>query len=82
FKADTAAVKPNPVHDRKILSDFSHFIQSFDRTLHTEVKHWDSGTRFRHPWFGLMNMHQWVCLAALHQGIHRKQIQYILKASA
>lgn len=82
FKADTAAVKPNPVHDRRILTEFLSFIQSFDRTMRTEVKNWESEMRFRHPWFGLMNMHQWVCLAALHQGIHRKQIQRILNTSA
>lgn len=30
-----------------------------------------------HPWFGPLDAHQWQCLLALHQQIHRRQIEAI-----
>lgn len=35
------------------------------------------GPRFPHPWFGPLDAHQWHCLLAFHQGIHRRQIERI-----
>jgi hypothetical protein len=35
------------------------------------------GPRYAHPWFGPLDAHQWHCLLAFHQGIHRKQIEAI-----
>lgn len=35
------------------------------------------GPRYTHPWFGPLDAHQWHCLLAFHQGIHRKQIEAI-----
>jgi hypothetical protein len=32
-----------------------------------------------HPWFGPLNAHQWHCLAALHETIHRRQIERIVR---
>ena len=37
-----------------------------------------SHPRFPHPWFGELNAHQWHCLAAAHQTIHRRQAQKIV----
>lgn len=34
--------------------------------------------KYRHPWFGPLNAHQWCCLAAVHQRIHRRQAQKII----
>lgn len=36
-----------------------------------------AGPRFAHPWLGSLDAHQWHCLLAFHQGIHRKQIEAI-----
>jgi hypothetical protein len=38
-----------------------------------------AGPRYAHPWFGPIDAHQWHCLLAFHQGIHRKQIEAIRK---
>lgn len=32
-----------------------------------------------HPWFGPIDAHQWNCLLGMHQQIHRRQIEAILK---
>jgi len=46
--------------------------------MNREVADRNSRTTLRHPWFGEMNAHQWHCLAAMHQSVHRKQMQRIL----
>ncbi|MEP4077080.1 DinB family protein [Haloferula sp.] len=38
--------------------------------LKTSLKH-------PHPWFGPLNAHRWLALAAMHMGIHRAQISAI-----
>lgn len=33
--------------------------------------------RFPHPWFGLINAHRWHCVNAIHQRLHRQQVESI-----
>lgn len=35
------------------------------------------GPRYAHPWFGPLDAFRWHCLLALHQGIHRRQVDTI-----
>jgi hypothetical protein len=35
------------------------------------------GVRHAHPWFGPLDAFQWHCLLGIHQGIHRKQLEFI-----
>jgi len=35
--------------------------------------------RYPHPWFGPLDGHGWHCLAALHQTIHRRQVERIIR---
>lgn len=39
-------------------------------------------TLFMHPWFGAMNAFQWLALASMHMGIHRKQVAAIISGLA
>ena len=61
-------------------------IEKFERTASTYASlvraKKDLHTRLRHPhpWFGPLNAHQWHCLAAIHNGLHRRQLQRILAA--
>jgi hypothetical protein len=74
----TAAVKPSSVTDPAIVSDFERMLASFQNRLgamgsrHEKMKE-------THPWFGPLNAHGWRCLAALHQRIHRRQIEQICR---
>jgi hypothetical protein len=34
---------------------------------------------YPHPWFGPLDGHGWHCLAALHQTIHRRQVERIIR---
>jgi len=79
-KADIAAVKPKGRKDPKaILQEYQTFVRRFTDRMTGEVKDRESDTRYHHPWFGELTAHQWHCLAAAHQNIHRKQVQEILK---
>ena len=60
---------------------------SIDRFSETNRRYWSfakshqplhSQLKFQHPWFGPLDGHQWHCLAAVHQKIHRRQIFKIL----
>ena len=78
-KADTAAVKPDSVKSRQILSDFSHFLSDYAFKLKGKGKNLSLEEKYEHPWFGFLNAYEWACLAGIHQGLHRRQIQAILK---
>ena len=59
---------------RQICSDYVGNIESMIKSrgsLRSSVRH-------AHPWFGPMDAHQWHCLAAVHQRIHRRQTQKII----
>ena len=78
--ADVAKVKPpgdlaGPacIEQYKIFSD--DFLKAI-RSLRGDQ--WATGT-FNHPWFGPLTLHKWMCLAAIHQRIHRRQIEAIIR---
>jgi len=37
-----------------------------------------SGAMFRHPWYGRLTAHQWLCCVALHQGAHLRHVRKIV----
>ena len=77
-KPDVAAVKPKGSYAASAVGVFQSFLAQYADTMNREVVDRNSSTTLGHPWFGQMNAHQWHCLAALHQGIHRKQMSKIL----
>ena len=77
-KASTAAVKPNPAVTESVIADYE---ASCDDLLAVVADTSDLKTkeRFIHPWFGSMDASGWHAMAALHLGIHRVQIERIMK---
>jgi hypothetical protein len=84
-KADTAAVKPEGSYNgSNILEKYDEFVRRYRDIVSPVVEarrgtRTVSGAKFDHPWFGPMDEHQWLVLAALHQRIHRRQIAEIIK---
>lgn len=78
-KADVAAVKPQDNRGIESIESFRSFLDDYCYALQEKVENRESDTTFEHPWFGELTARQWCALAALHQGIHRRQIQSILK---
>jgi hypothetical protein len=75
-KISTADVKPGPQQDAAAIERFAQCQRDYPRRiaalpdLRTRVRH-------AHPWFGPMTAHDWHCLAAAHQRIHRRQVERI-----
>jgi hypothetical protein len=76
-KASTADVKPSPDVTESVLATYE---ASCDEVLAAvaAAKDLDDDARFPHPWFGPMSARRWHVLAAVHLGLHRKQLEAIL----
>ena len=77
-KADIADVKPKGGKGGQIVQDFRQFLGDYSRIVSEDIGDRNSKSRHPHPWFGDLNAHQWACLGAVHQSIHRKQMERIV----
>jgi len=77
-KTDVADVKPQGGKGEQIIEDFKTFLQDYAHTLTEDVGDLTHKSTHPHPWFGKLNAHQWACLGALHQRVHRRQMQRII----
>lgn len=78
-KADTAAVKPPGELAGKIcVSEYKKYSDDFLQSVRALRGDQWAKTTFEHPWFGPLTLHKWICLAAIHQRIHRRQIEAII----
>ncbi len=74
----TAAVKPAGGRGEGIVAEYRAFLGEFARKIAGETGDRASRTRHVHPWFGAITARQWHALAAMHQRIHRKQMERIV----
>lgn len=77
-KADIADVKPKGSKDGDILAAYRAFLADYaDKVTHRVG---DRAARYTepHPWFGDLTPQRWVCLGAIHQQIHRRQMERII----
>jgi hypothetical protein len=73
---EIAWYKPDADCGAETMDEFRHLIGEFCRTISSQFPL--RGTpRFAHPWFGPQDAHGWLCLAAFHHRIHRKQARKI-----
>jgi len=75
-----AEVKPDPASLDSVFREFPEFLANFKRTLQEDVVNRHSLLTHAHPWAGQMTAHQWLQLAAMHQHVHRVQLERILRA--
>lgn len=74
----TAAVKPHPGADASFVERFAASADGYSARveriadLRTKLTH-------KHPWFGELSVIGWHRLAAIHLGIHRKQIGSVIR---
>lgn len=73
------AVKPEVDTPATVVEDFRDFLERFDRRMASEVGDHHAKITHSHPWLGPINMHQWLCLGGVHQRLHRRQIEMILR---
>ena len=72
-------VKPYKKIDENIREKFEEFLNLYRDKLNNNVKNIHINNTSSHPWFGEFNPKQWSILAMIHQIIHRRQIEAILK---
>jgi hypothetical protein len=77
-KASTAAVKPDPQVTSSVVADYEAACGLLLETV-AAVPDLKTAARFAHPWFGPLDAAGWHALAGSHMGIHRVQIERILK---
>ncbi len=77
-QASTAAVKPGRELDASVRQKFE---QSCDDLMAcvAAISEFRTTITYPHPWFGEMDAHAWLALAAGHMGIHRRQLQAIFR---
>lgn len=76
-KVDVAAVKPEGKYGHEVIELFRTFVDEYVWEIQEKVEKRNSKATLEHPWFGELNAFRWVCLGALHQRIHRRQIERI-----
>ena len=74
---DTADYKPDPASGAEMIDQFRDMSWDFDGAIR-KLMPLRGTPGFTHPWFGSFNAHDWLCFAAFHQAIHRKQAFKIL----
>lgn len=76
-----AGLKPAPDTGREAVSDLESILAEFERRV-AQFPGWPGAGRHRHPWFGPLNAHGWLCMTAIHHGIHLRQLKRVLKAAS
>lgn len=64
-----------------VIGHFEHLTSCFCRDIQLALKGeatFSGPAQFSHPCFGSMNAKRWLAFAALHQVIHRRQVQKII----
>lgn len=77
-KADIADVKPKGQNDEGIVSAYRVFLEDYQNKLVNQTGNRNAQNTAPHPWFGDLNPQRWVCLGAIHQQIHRRQMDRII----
>lgn len=77
-RADTAAVKPKGGQGAEIIGTFRTMTEEYLGRIAQQVRDRASTATFAHPWFGELTASKWAVMAAMHQAIHRKQLEKIL----
>ena len=73
-----AAVKPSPTAGADTVERFEAVVRDYLARVDV-LPDLRSKVTYRHPWFGALTALGWHRLAAIHHGIHRKQIERIIR---
>jgi hypothetical protein len=77
-KADIAEVKPKGQNNKGIVSAYRVFLEDYQNKLIHNTGNRNAQNTAPHPWFGDLTPQRWVCLGAIHQQIHRRQMDRII----
>ncbi len=63
----------------EIIEEYEDFLNGFVDILKSEVEDIYLENRHEHPWFGNLKAKEWAVMGAIHQIVHRRQIEAIIK---
>ena len=63
----------------EIIDEYEYFLHGFVETMKTEVEDIYLENRHEHPWFGNLKAKEWAVMGAIHQIVHRRQMESIIK---
>ncbi|MCH9739448.1 MAG: hypothetical protein K0U38_01215, partial [Epsilonproteobacteria bacterium] len=72
-------VKPYKEIDEDVVKKFEIFLSTYREKLEKNIENIYIDNTSKHPWFGEFNPKQWSVLGVVHQIVHRRQIEAILK---
>jgi hypothetical protein len=71
--------KPVPEAGPEQMKDLANVVERYTDMV-DKLGNLRAGNRYPHPWFGDLSAAQWHALAAVHNSVHRRQVQRILRA--
>ena len=71
--------KPYGEIDLSIVDEYETFLNGFRERMEAEVKDIYLDNRHEHPWFGHLDAKGWAVMGAIHQIVHRRQMEAIIK---
>ena len=74
---DISWFKPDHDCGADSIDEFRDIVLEFQRLIEGKAPLRRGHPKFPHPWFGILDSHQWLCLAGFHHRIHRKQARKI-----
>lgn len=77
-KADIADVKPKGEKDGDAVAAYRAFLEDYADMVTRRAGDRAAPHTAPHPWFGDLTPRRWVCLGAIHQQIHRRQMERII----
>ncbi len=77
-KASTADVKPDVAVTAEVEDTFAASCEAVPAAV-AAVADLRTAAKYAHPWFGPLDAAGWQALAAMHMGIHRRQIARIIQ---
>ena len=71
--------KPYEEISAEVIAEYEIFLNGFSESLEAEVEDVFLDNRHEHPWFGNLKAKEWAVMGAIHQVVHRRQMEAIIK---
>jgi len=71
--------KPYEEISAEVIAEYEIFLNGFIESLEAEVEDIYLENRHEHPWFGNLKAKEWAVMGAIHQIVHRRQMEMIIK---
>jgi hypothetical protein len=75
---DFTTIHPRGGDPLRIVDEYRRLLQEYARAAAWDFARRGAGLTHPHPYFGQLTAHGWLCLAALHQAVHRRQVERII----